>query len=132
MKKLFIPVLLCLITTFCVAQSQGGMNEDAKKDYQKADAELNDVYKKVISEYNSDTAFITNLKNAQRLWLKLRDADMLAKYPNRGEGYYGSAQPVCWYSYLTQLTKERINKLRTWLTGIEEGDVCAGSVKSKN
>lgn len=132
MKKSFFAVLLCLLTTYCIAQSQAGMNEDAKKDYQKADAELNDVYKKVISEYSKDSVFIKNFKNAQKLWVKLRDADMLAKYPAREEGYYGSAQPLCWYSYLTQLTKERTDKIKIWLTGIEEGDVCAGSVKSKN
>lgn len=132
MKKLFLPVMLSLITTFCVAQSQAGMNESAKKDYENADAELNNVYTKIMSGYKEDTAFMKNLKTAQKLWIKLRDADMKAKYPDRGEGYYGSAQLLCWYSYLTQLTKERTDKLKIWLTGIEEGDVCAGSVKRKN
>jgi hypothetical protein len=50
----------------------------------------------------------------------------------REEGYYGSVHPMCVAMYLTQLTEERIKILRIWLDGIEEGDVCCGSVKSKD
>lgn len=56
---------------------------------------------------------------------------MKAKYPDRGPGYYGDIQPLCRYSYLTELTTERTNKLKTWLTEFEEGDACAGVVKMK-
>ena len=107
------------------------MNEDAQKNYLKTEKELNAVYNKILTDYNADTAFIQNLKIAQRLWLKLRD-EMLAKYPNRGQGYYGSVFPMCWSMYKEQLTTERIKNLRIWLTGIEEGDVCGGSVKTKH
>ena len=31
--------------------------------------------------------------------------------------------------YLDELTKSRIKTLKVWLDGIEEGDVCSGSVK---
>jgi uncharacterized protein YecT (DUF1311 family) len=41
------------------------MNEDAAKNYQKADKELNDVYQKILKEYKKDTAFIKNLKNPE-------------------------------------------------------------------
>lgn len=107
------------------------MNQDAGNDFKKADKELNDVYNKIIIEYKEDTAFIKNLKIAQKRWIQFRDAEMKAKYPDREPGYYGSIQPLCWYSYLTELTTERTNKLKAWLTGIEEGDACAGSVKMK-
>jgi hypothetical protein len=53
------------------------------------------------------------------------------KYPDRAPGYYGSIQPVCFYNYLEELTKKRDQDLRIWLTGIEEGDTCSGSVKMK-
>jgi uncharacterized protein YecT (DUF1311 family) len=72
---------------------------------------------------------VKNFKVAQRLWLQFRDAEIKAKYPDRAAGYYGSAQPMCWYMEGTQLTAERLNKIKVWLTGLEEGDVCAGSVK---
>ena len=36
---------------------------------------------------------------------------------------------MCEASYLDELTKSRIKTLKVWLDGIEEGDVCSGSVK---
>jgi len=131
MVKLYYAVLFCIITTTCFSQTQFEMNQDIKKDYEKANKELNDVYNKLLTEYKEDIAFIKNIKTAQRLWIQFRDAEMKAKYPDREPGYYGSIQPLCWYSYLTGLTTERTNTLKTWLTGIEEGDVCSGSVNMK-
>ena len=107
------------------------MNQKAHKDFQKADKELNTVYQKILQEYKSDTAFIKNFKKAQKIWVQLRDAEMNAKYPTRKEGY-GSVEPMCWSMYLEELTVERTKDLKIWLDGIEEGDVCSGSVKIKN
>ena len=36
---------------------------------------------------------------------------------------------MCEAIYLNELTKSRIETLKTWLEGIEEGDICSGSVK---
>lgn len=132
MKRLIAVIIFTLTTTAGISQSQGDMNDGAKKKYQKADKELNAVYLKILTEYKEDTAFIKNIKVAQRLWVQLRDAEMKAKYPDRERGEYGSVQPMCWLMYLTELTEDRTGKLKVWLTGIEEGDVCAGSVKTKN
>jgi hypothetical protein len=56
---------------------------------------------------------------------------MKARYPDNASSY-GSVFPMCWFSYLRELTEERIKKLKVWVTGIEEGDVCTGSVKIKS
>ncbi|MCO4292715.1 DUF1311 domain-containing protein [Solitalea sp. MAHUQ-68] len=108
------------------------MNEKAAREYQKTDKELNIVYQKILKEYSEDIVFVKNLKTAQRIWVQFRDAEMLAKYPDRDEGYYGSMQPMCWNMYKTELTLDRIKKLKIWLAGIEDGDGCSGSVKIKN
>jgi len=127
-----VPVILfCLFAAAGYGQSQGEMNESASKAYQKADKELNTVYKRILTEYGQDTVFIKNFKLAQRLWVQLRDAEMKARYPDNANSY-GSIFPVCWYGYLTELTEDRIKKLKVWITGIEEGDVCTGSVKIKS
>lgn len=132
MTRFILSAVFCLAVTIGFGQSQGEMNEDAMKQYQKADKELNTVYQKVLTEYKKDVAFIKNFKAAQRLWVQLRDAELKAKYPDRPAGHYGSIQPVCHYSYLATLTEERTAKLKIWLTGVEEGDLCSGSVKVKN
>jgi len=58
----------------------------------------------------------------------LRVAEMETKFPEK-EIRYGSVLPMCWSIYREELTKDRIKKLKEWLTGTKEGNVCAGSVK---
>ena len=112
------------------AQSQTAMNVKAYSDYKKADSELNTVYQKILRSYGKETTFIKKLRNAQRLWIQLRDAELGAKYPDSGN--YGSVAPMCESIYLKTLTKERIKFLSVWLTGIQEGEVCLGSVRQKS
>lgn len=131
MTRFVLSVLFAFASFFAFAQTQTAMNEQAAKSYQKADKELNAAYQNIIKEYSTDPLFIKNLKLAQKAWIQFRDAQMKARYPDRGAGYYGSAQPMCWYNELTNLTQERTKALQVWLTGIDEGDVCAGSVKGK-
>ena len=132
MKQFMCSFFFCTIMSFCYSQSQSDMNVKASNNFQKAEAELNTVYKKILKEYKSDTAFIINLKKAQQIWIQFRNAEMNAKFPNKESGYYGSVLPLCWNFYKQELTEERIKKLKIWLTGIEEGDACSGSVKTKN
>lgn len=106
------------------------MNQDALKNYQKADKDLNATYQKILKEYKNDISFVTNLKITQKIWVQFRDAEMKTKYSEREDGYYGSIFPVCWNNYLQELTEERTRKLKIWLIGIKEGDACAGSVKT--
>ena len=132
MKQFILSFIFLFIVMFCFGQTQSELNEEADRDYQKADRELIDVYQKILKEYKEDSVFIKSFKNAQRLWIQLRDAEMLAKYPETENRYYGSVQPMCWSLYKTELTNDRIKKLQVWVEGVEEGDVCAGSVKIKN
>lgn len=130
MLRSFFLLFVSFFLSHANAQTQLELNQKADRDYQKADKELNDVYRKILKEYKSDVAFIKNIQLAQKAWLKFRDAEIKAKYPDREPGYYGSIQPLCRSLYLTELTNERIKRLNVWLTGIEEGDACSGSVKS--
>ncbi|WP_084274310.1 lysozyme inhibitor LprI family protein [Crocinitomix catalasitica] len=121
---LFLTFNLCGYT-----QSQAEMNAEAYEEYSESDKLLNDVYKVILSKYKTDTLFITNLKKSQRLWVKFRDAEMEMKYPDYSEENYGSVQPTCRALYLKELTDQRVETLKVWVRGIEEGDVCTGSVQ---
>lgn len=132
MKNLLILSFFFLMSNFGFGQTQLEINADANSDYQKADKELNSTYQKILKEYRADPAFIKNLKIAQNIWIKFRDAEVNMKYPAREPGYYGSIQPTCWNMYMTELTQKRTKELKIWLIGIPEGDVCSGSVKMKN
>ncbi|MRX77838.1 DUF1311 domain-containing protein [Pedobacter petrophilus] len=119
-----------LSVSSCFAQSQTALNIKAYSDYQKADKELNIVYQKILKRYAQESLFIQKFKNAQRLWIQLRDAELDAKYPEVGT--YGSVAPMCESIYLETLTRDRIKFLNVWNTGIEEGEVCLGSVKQRD
>jgi uncharacterized protein YecT (DUF1311 family) len=129
-KNLMLICFLCSLT-YSFGQTQLEMNDAENKKYLQADSELNMTYQKIIKEYKDDTTFIKNLVAAEKIWIQFRDAEMKMKYPDRGADYYGSVQPMCWSIYLTELTQSRISTLKVWLDGIEEGDACVGSVKTK-
>jgi uncharacterized protein YecT (DUF1311 family) len=107
------------------------MNQDAAGEFKSADKELNAIYQQILEDYADDDVFLANLKEAQRCWIDFRDAQLKMKYPDREPGYYGSIQPVCEMTYLTELTQDRIKTLNVWIEGVEEGNLCGGTVKVK-
>jgi uncharacterized protein YecT (DUF1311 family) len=131
-KNALVALMSCFL--FCLtgyAQTQLSMNKSAAEAYKAADKQLNETYRAILNEYKADTEFIANLKSAQRLWIKFRDAELKMKYP-MDASYYGSIHPVCRANYLEKLTKERTKTLMQWLNGVEEGDMCAGSINLKS
>lgn len=130
MKKIIVITFLIIISINGIGQTQSEMNYEQNKSYSNADDELNAVYKAILKEYSTDTVFIEALRTSQRIWIKFRDSELEMKFPDRGNSdYYGSVYPMCESSYLERLTKKRVKTLKIWLEGIEEGDVCSGSVK---
>lgn len=124
--------VVLLLAGVVLAQTQGDLDADATADLTKADAELNQVYQQVLKEYADDPLVVTKLRAAQRAWIALRDAEIDATYPHAQEpGYYGSVFPMCLATRKAELTRDRTRQLRRWLTGVQEGDVCAGAVKAK-
>lgn len=131
MKKLFLLLSICF-SSFIFSQTQAEMNHEAYTEFQKSDKELNSVYKEILSLYKDDVVFIESLRKSQRTWIQFRDAELEMKYPNhKTPGYYGSSHSMCCSIYLKELTDKRIATLKTWIEGIEEGDMCSGSVRNK-
>src|SRR5687768_11622038 len=111
MKKFVGLSILMFITHWSIAQTQMEMNEDAHRQLDTADKQLNHVFRQILKEYKSDTVFIKNLKISQQRWIRFRDAEMDMMYPEREHGYYGSMHPMCWSLYKKELTDERTKKL---------------------
>jgi uncharacterized protein YecT (DUF1311 family) len=131
MKRSLIVLGLIFHALICFSQSQSAMNIAADKEYQKVDRQLNTVYQQILKLYKDDAEFIKNFKASQRIWIQFRDAEMKMKFPDREHGYYGSVHPMCWSMHLAFLVNQRLATLKEWVDGIEEGDVCAGSVRTK-
>ena len=111
-----------------LAQTQAELNADACGGYHKADTEMNKVYRQILSEYKQDKIFMQKFKAAQRAWVAFRDAHLAAIY---SDPHPGTIDSMCRCLKLTELTKERTKVLHQWIEGIEEGDVCAGSIRWK-
>ena len=130
MKKLslFLTTLFFLGIN-ALSQTQGEMNSNASISYANADKELNLVYQSILKDYSKDTVFIKNIRIAQNLWIKSRDADLNAIFtPN---GWYGSIESLCIYTILENLTKTRIAFLKTWTEGMDHQEGCKGTRKTK-
>ncbi|HEU4388297.1 MAG TPA: lysozyme inhibitor LprI family protein [Blastocatellia bacterium] len=128
--SIIITLLACAMPR---AQAEADLNPDACAKYKKADAELNRVYQRVLSEYTKDAVFIQKLRAAQRAWIVYRDAQVESRYPALNKlSSYGNVYPVCRCLELIRLTNSRTTELQRWLDGVVEGDVCAGSIKINN
>ncbi|SHL91081.1 Uncharacterized conserved protein YecT, DUF1311 family [Chitinophaga jiangningensis] len=130
MKYFIICLLLFAATSKGFAQSQAEMNKKATEAYRQADKELNDIYQAIQKEYAANKKFLENLRDAQRLWVQFRDAQLKAMFPEAAKNY-GSMFPVCKSNYLTLLTTQRIESLRVWLNGLPAGETCTGSIGVK-
>jgi uncharacterized protein YecT (DUF1311 family) len=118
------------------AKTQLEMNACAQGMYEEEDAELNRIYHEILKKNKKDHVFIKKFQEAQRAWLKFRDAQFAAMFPQildrRGQYNYGSVLPMCSGLYKARLTHVRVEELRPWLDGAEEGDVCPGSLPLKD
>ena len=129
MKKLAI-IFSLIFSVLSFAQTQTEMNIDSYNQYLKVDKEMNVVYQKILKKYSTDKLFLKKLKVAQNLWIKFRDAEVEARFPEENKKLeYGSMYPMCVNDYLNKLTLERIKQLKVWLNGIPEDELCSGSVK---
>ncbi|MBJ07348.1 MAG: hypothetical protein CMO40_09575 [Verrucomicrobiaceae bacterium] len=102
---------LFLVSHSLHGQSQQEMNARSRQDLQKADMQLNAIYKRVVNRLPDEKA-VELLRNAQRAWIQFRDAEA-ALYADAMRD--GSAAPLLLYGRKTQLTRERIKHLQLHL-----------------
>jgi uncharacterized protein YecT (DUF1311 family) len=89
------------------AQTQAEMNICAGKEYQAADTELNQIYRKLVSMLDDEEK--SQLKGAQNAWLKYRDANC-EFVADQYEG--GTIRPMIHGLCLADMTKNRTAELR--------------------
>ena len=76
----------------------------------KADRELNELYRKVLSQVTSEEQ--KKLRASQRAWLAYRDSSSTFIYAVEGDG---SAGRMVAANQREQATRARIKELRSWL-----------------
>ena len=128
MKKVFlIKILFLILSANIYAQrqcdidainngSQFAMNECASIEYHKSDKILNDTYKQLLNIHKNNKVFIANLKTAQKIWIKFRDAEakMILTYADM-PGNHGTMNSMLWSGELQALTEQRIKTLKKYI-----------------
>lgn len=114
-------ILVATLNASAVAQSkvevtqckpdgtQQEMNQCAYQDYQVADKQLNQVYKKTLATLNAERQRL--LRDEQRTWLKARDPACKAESID-SEG--GSMWPLVFYGCLQERTVQRTKAIAAW------------------
>lgn len=111
------------------AQTQADMNQCAYQDFEKADAELNAVYKQAMAAARSNdkeaadmgehyVGAVEELKKAQRAWIDYRDGhcDGMSR-----EALGGSMQPMLISGCQATMTQARTKELRELTTTLAGG-----------
>lgn len=94
--------------------SQQGMNRCAGDAYERADKALNAEWAKAVAAYKGDKEGAKLLLDAQRAWLKYRDAHCLAAaLDSKG----GSMWPMLVSGCRADLTRKRTRELVVMLEG---------------
>ena len=101
----------------CSGSTTQDINECAKREYDKADAELNKVYRELISKVK-DVRLKNKLIAAQRTWIKFRDESCNFVYEFHKEG---TMRTVMLLGCLTMTTENRTKELRIIMKEAFEG-----------
>ena len=96
------------------AMTQFAMNQCAAQEFQKADAELNKIYRELLKD--AGTAEKAKLRAAQLAWIKFRDAHCdYEAFGNKG----GSIYPMVYSFCLAEVTRERTNQFKEIIKEME-------------
>ncbi len=102
------------------AKTQTEMNTCASDEAARADAELNQSYRKLLEQAAHHPEFLTKLKAAENAWVAYRDAYMDAMYPSKDkQAEYGSVYPMDSDLLRAKLTERQVQALEELLEPLQ-------------
>jgi uncharacterized protein YecT (DUF1311 family) len=100
------------------AVAQPELNACAAAEAARVDAELNRVYRELLSKNSDDPAAAGKIRKAQRSWVAYRDAYVEAMFPAEDkQAEYGSMYPMEVDRILATLTRRQIDALKDLIRG---------------
>lgn len=98
------------------AKTQMEMNACASEEAAHVDAQLNEVYRKVLAQAGKQEEAVAKIKAAERAWIAYRDAYMDAMYPAKNkQAEYGSIYPMEADLLRAKLTQRQVTALKELL-----------------
>lgn len=126
-RTCILSILLFSLENPSFAQTQQEMTRNVHEKMIQSESHLDSLYKVILEYHATDTLFIRNFEQAQKAWREYVSREMALLLPE----YYGS-YALCSLSITNQYVEARIEHLKQWTDGIEEGDVCTGSRELKS
>jgi uncharacterized protein YecT (DUF1311 family) len=96
-------------------QMSGDRHDDLHLKHWYADKKLNDVYHELLTKRKSDTLFIENLRKAEQLWIKFRDAQVAMNFSHPASISNDQAFSGDELLLLISLTQKRTQELQKLL-----------------
>lgn len=114
--RTILPLLIAFVfLTPCFGQSQAEMNIQMAEELEKEDKILNSVYQRLLKERAGEPQFCSDLRQAQRAWLKFVDLHLASVFSlEEGEelrGKYGSIMPSEYAMIKIELIQTRVKQL---------------------
>jgi uncharacterized protein YecT (DUF1311 family) len=98
------------------ASTQMAMHVCANEEALRADAELNDIYQKLLSSATNQSGALEKISAAERTWITYRDAYVEAMYPAKEkQTAYGSRFPMEVDLLRAKLTRQQTMALKDLL-----------------
>jgi uncharacterized protein YecT (DUF1311 family) len=98
------------------ANTQAEMNACASDELARADNELDEIYRRLLSKAASQPEAIAKIKAAERAWITYRDAYMDAMYPAENKQVeYGSIYPLEANLLRAELTRQQVVAMKDLL-----------------
>jgi len=116
---LAIPAFAFAQDNCSAAEDQATMNECADAAFKEADKKLNELYKQIEARLSDDAETKNLLVQAQRDWVKFRDAECSFQTASAAGG---SVMPMLTATCMESLTQVRVEAFEGYLN-CEEGDL---------
>lgn len=114
------------------AKTQSEMNACASDEAARVDADLNEVYHKLLSQAGNQEQAVAKIKTAERAWIAYRDAYMDAMYPAKNkQAEYGSIYPMEADLLRAKLTQRQVTAVKELLQQYS-GDEHSGTSETVN
>src|SRR5579863_1399971 len=95
------------------AKTQAEMNACASDEAARVDTQLNDMYRRLLSQAASQEGAVAKIKVAERGWITYRDAYVEAMYPATDkQAQYGSIYPMEVDLLRAKLTQQHVAALK--------------------
>ena len=94
------------------------INQCAQQEFERSDQQLNVTYQALIKKMQHDPRYVERLREAQRQWIKYRDAELDAMFVCAEENVricWGSMFDLLYSNAKSDLTRERTHRLQGYI-----------------